>query len=49
MLTEVDRGGGAGAQFEVLVGDRIPGYGKVISIGQRGTAWVVSTEHGDIQ
>jgi len=49
MLAEVDRGGGEGAQFEVLVGDRIPGYGKVLSIGQRGTAWVVATEHGDIQ
>ena len=49
MLAEVDRGGGEGAQFEVLVGDRIPGYGKVLSIGQRGTAWVVATDHGDIQ
>jgi len=49
MLAEVDRGGGEGAQFEVLVGDKIPGYGKVTSIGQRGTAWVVATEHGDIQ
>jgi hypothetical protein len=49
MLAEIDRGGGEGAQFEVLVGDRIPGYGKVLSIGQRGTAWVVATEHGDIQ
>jgi len=49
LLAEVDRSGGDGAQLEVLVGDKIPGYGKVRSIGQRGTAWVVATEHGNIQ
>jgi hypothetical protein len=49
LLAEVDRGGGDGAQLEVLVGDTIPGYGKITSIGQRGTAWVVTTEHGSIQ
>ena len=49
LLAEIDRGGGDGAQIEVLVGDTIPGYGKITSIGQRGTAWVVKTEHGNIQ
>jgi hypothetical protein len=49
LLAEIDRGGGGGAQLEVLVGDTIPGYGKITSIGQRGTAWVVTTEHGNIQ
>jgi hypothetical protein len=49
LLAEVDRGGGDGAQLEVLVGDTVPGYGKITSIGQRGTAWVVTTEHGTIQ
>ena len=49
LLAEIDRGGGNGAQLEVLVGDTIPGYGKITSIGQRGTAWVVTTEHGNIQ
>jgi hypothetical protein len=49
LLAEIDRGGGDGAQLEVLVGDTIPGYGKITSIGQRGTAWVVTTEHGNIQ
>jgi hypothetical protein len=49
LLAEIDRGGGEGAQIEVLVGDKIPGYGKITSIGQRGTAWVVATEHGTIQ
>ncbi len=49
LLAEIDRGGGDGAQLEVLVGDTLPGYGKITSIGQRGTAWVVTTEHGNIQ
>ena len=49
LLAEIDRGGGDGAQLEVLVGDTVPGYGKITSIGQRGTAWVVTTEHGNIQ
>jgi hypothetical protein len=49
LLAEIDRGGGDGAQIQILVGDTIPGYGKVAAIGQRGTAWVVTTEHGDIQ
>ena len=49
LLAEIDRGGGDGAQLQILVGDTIPGYGKVAAIGQRGTAWVVTTEHGDIQ
>jgi hypothetical protein len=49
LLAEIDRGGGEGAQLEVLVGDKIPGYGKITSIGKRGIAWVVATEHGTIQ
>jgi hypothetical protein len=27
----------------------VPDYGRVKSIAQKGTAWVVSTEHGAIQ
>jgi hypothetical protein len=49
MLAEIDRGGGDGAQLQVQVGDSIPGYGKVKSVSQRGTAWVVSTDSGNIQ
>lgn len=49
LLAEVDRGGGDGAQIQVTVGDTLPGYGRVTSIAQHGTTWVVATEHGDIQ
>jgi hypothetical protein len=49
LLAEVDRGGGEGAQIQVIVGDTIPDYGRVKSIAQRGTAWIVTTEHGQIQ
>lgn len=49
MLAEVDRGGGEGAQRQVVVGETIPEYGRVTSISQKGTAWVVMTEHGPIQ
>ena len=49
LLAQVDRGGGDGAQMQVVVGDNIPDYGRVKSISQRGTTWLVSTEHGEIQ
>jgi hypothetical protein len=49
LLTEVARGGGDGAQIQVTVGDTIPGWGKVKSVSQAGTSWVVATEHGVIQ
>ena len=49
LLAQVDRGGGEGAQLQVVVGDSIPDYGRVKAIAQKGTTWVVSTEHGDIQ
>jgi len=49
LLAEVERGGGEGAQMQVVVGDTIPGYGRVKSIAQKGTVWVVTTEHGLIQ
>ena len=48
MLAEVDRGGGDGAQVQVTVGDELQGYGKVKSVSQRGTNWVVMTEKGVI-
>jgi hypothetical protein len=49
LLAQVDRGGGDGAQMQVVVGDTVPEYGRVKSIAQKGTAWVVTTEHGAIQ
>jgi hypothetical protein len=49
MLAEVDHSGGDGAQQEVQVGDVLPGYGRVLSVSQQGTSWVVKTEHGTIQ
>ena len=49
LLAQVDRGGGDGAQMQVVVGDNVPDYGRVKSIAQKGTAWVVTTEHGSIQ
>jgi hypothetical protein len=48
MLAQIDRSGGDGAELQIAVGDSIPGYGKVKSIGQIGPRWVVTTEHGVI-
>ena len=47
MLSDLDRGDGA--SLTVLVGDTVPGHGKVISIQQQGANWVVSTDRGPIQ
>jgi len=49
LLAEVDRGGGDGAQMQVAVGETIAGYGRIKSIAQKGTSWVVTTERGAIQ
>jgi hypothetical protein len=50
MLGEVDRTGDDGSPLQVAIGTEIPGYGKVKSIDQRGTTWVVvTTEGGSIQ
>jgi len=34
---------------EVVVGDQVPGVGRVTAIAVRGGVWVVQTEHGAIQ
>lgn len=49
MLSEIDRGGGDGAQMQVSIGDTLPELGRIKSIAQRGTAWVVTAERGTIQ
>lgn len=49
MLSELDRSGGEGSQLQVGVGDRVPGYGRVVAIQQQGVAWIVKTDRGAIQ
>ena len=40
---------GSPSVIEVAVGDQVPGVGKIKSISQRGTTWIVQTENGPIQ
>jgi hypothetical protein len=49
MLSELDASGGELRQIPVSPGDDLPGWGKVGSIAQHGTAWLVKTDHGLIQ
>jgi hypothetical protein len=49
MLAEEARGGGDGAQIQVAVGETVPGWGVVKSVVQKGSSWVVNTEHGPIE
>ncbi len=49
MLAQLDRSGDEGSQLQVGVGAALPGFGRVLSIGQKGTAWVVKTDQGSIQ
>lgn len=49
MLAEVDRTGDVGNLLQVGVGDDVPGYGKIRSIAQQGTAWVLTAERGTIR
>jgi acyl dehydratase len=49
MLSTLDSAGGEDQQLPVTPGDTVPGWGKVVSISQRGTTWVVKTDHGLIQ
>lgn len=49
MLAEVDRTGDVGNLLQVSVGDDVPGYGRVKSIAQQGTVWVLTAEHGTIR
>jgi hypothetical protein len=47
MLSEA--GSNSDTQFPVSPGTKLPGYGTVIEITQRGTAWLVKTDRGVIQ
>ena len=49
MLSELDTSGGEQRQLPISPGDTVPGWGKVVSISQRGTSWVVKTDRGLIQ
>jgi hypothetical protein len=49
MLSELDASGGEERQIPVAPGNIVPGLGKVVTISQQGTSWVVRTEHGLIQ
>ena len=49
MLSELDASGGEQRQLPISPGDTVPGWGKVVSISQRGTSWVVKTDRGLIQ
>lgn len=47
-LVPVNPAAGDPSSLTVKAGTQIPGYGTVRSIEQRGTAWVISTERGEI-
>jgi hypothetical protein len=49
MLSMVGLSDGDSSTIQVAVGDDIPGIGRIQSIYQRGTGWVVQTDHGLIQ
>ena len=49
MLSELDATGTGERQLTISPGDVLPGYGRVASVSQRGTAWVVKAERGLIQ
>ena len=49
MLSELDATGTGERQLTISPGDVLPGYGRVASVFQRGTAWVVKAERGLIQ
>ena len=49
ILADANAAPGRSAGLQVSVGDQVPGIGRIISIAQRGTAWVVQTNHGAIQ
>jgi hypothetical protein len=49
ILADTNAAPGQSAGLQVAVGDQVPGVGRITSIAQRGTAWVVQTNHGAIQ
>lgn len=47
-LVAVNPAAGQAPAVEAKPGSDVPGYGKVLSISQQGTSWVIKTERGDI-
>jgi hypothetical protein len=49
MLSSVGLSDGDTASIQVAVGDEVPGVGRIKAIFQKGTNWVVETDHGLIE
>lgn len=49
VLADANVAPGQAPGLQVRVGETVPGIGRVTSITQRGTAWVVQTDRGVIQ
>jgi len=49
VLADINAPPGQAAGLQVKAGEMVPGVGRVVSIAQRGTAWVMQTDHGVIQ
>ena len=49
VLADVNAPPGQAGGLQVKAGEMVLGVGRVVSIAQRGTTWVVQTDHGVIQ
>jgi len=49
VLSDGNAGPEQAARLLVIVGDQVPGVGRVRAIVQRGRSWLVQTEHGEIR
>lgn len=49
VLSDGNAGPEQAARLLVIVGDQVPGAGRVRAIVQRGRSWLVQTDHGEIR
>ena len=49
MLSSIGLSDGDTSSIQVAVGDEVPGVGRIKAIFQKGTNWVVETDHGLIE
>lgn len=49
VLSDGNAGPEQAARLLVIVGDQVPGVGRVRAIVQRGRSWLVQTDHGEIR